>query len=859
MRQKIRQHIGIALMLVVGLGMISHFLWLDVTFAADPVQTTLLQDLQSKLNTYNIIMNVVYILLRPGLILAGMSLDNNMVYGTFFKLDAPLWVIWNIIKNFANFALWFMVLVEIIKLIFKFDDSATAASNITKVISKCIIAGIGIQASWFLLAATVDLSTVATYGIGWLPLSVLGTSDDASIKCLANQKILGVSSTMDFTNSAQNGVANQWFKYYYYIDAQGGRKNYSPCELKDSYVIGRQYGWWTSPSSIASGEIYMEPYYCILWANKVVKFKNEIGREFFGQWASPAPNTPESVIYSQNLANNKGAISATGTYTRSGLVQDQKVFDINDKASYDISDGRGIAPLNKIPPNGWGFDTFNDSWVLTMKGLLDSSKGMMWPLISLYSSILNFAQFNIQTSNGDDRALVIEAMIKTLLAVAMLLPMLLTALVMLVRVWILWIVIAISPFFMLKRSFEMEIDIPILKYKRQDLLKIIFAPVVIVFAISLCIIFMSLLVNGFNKRDGNDACGIDTKQMYSDTFGVDEYIYSTGQTLKVGNLFEISNQAFGNSTWGDARNYIGWILVNLFGIGVVWMILMAALSFSSELGDAVHVKGIGEWATKTVGTIPFIPVPTPTGFGAVWAGTFKKISERAMVNMAEKTQLDKWFAEGFNEFATGEKADGSTSTTTTTTVPSAATTLSTEHISKIDNAISSGGSITQVRDDIIKSNPSLTASVDNHIAESIAKLAADGSKTFTDRASIDKTIENFKTASKTMTTTQLANIFNDKDSKLKYVLAPKLDEGTSTNIKFNDKAWGTFTKTADGDISLSDLKDNVAASDQSAYTELDTVTRLKIEDFMKDLEEKITKNPANKTKLETIKNYFPKA
>ncbi len=69
-----------------------------------------------------------------------------------------------------------------------------------------------------------------------------------------------------------------------------------------------------------------------------------------------------------------------------------------------------------------------------MKNLLDSSKGMMGPLVTLYASILNFAQFNIQTSNGDDRALVIEAVIKTLLALALLLPILLTALVMLVRV-----------------------------------------------------------------------------------------------------------------------------------------------------------------------------------------------------------------------------------------------------------------------------------------------------------------------------------------------------------------------------------------------------------------------------------------
>ncbi|MBP7842213.1 hypothetical protein KA037_06250 [Patescibacteria group bacterium] len=48
-------------------------------------------------------------------------------------------------------------------MVFNFEDDAT--SKITEVIKKCIIAGIGIQASRFLLAATIDLSTVATYGI----------------------------------------------------------------------------------------------------------------------------------------------------------------------------------------------------------------------------------------------------------------------------------------------------------------------------------------------------------------------------------------------------------------------------------------------------------------------------------------------------------------------------------------------------------------------------------------------------------------------------------------------------------------------------------------------------------------------
>lgn len=869
MRHKIRQHLGMALIITVGIGMISHFLWFDAIYAGG--QTDLLQDLQNKLNTANIIMNVIYILLRPGLILAGMALDNNMVYGTFFKLDAPLWVIWNIIKNFANFTLWFMVLVEVIKMVFSFDDHAM--EKVTGVIKHCIIAGIGIQASWFLLAATIDLSTVATYGIGWLPLSVLWTSQDATIKCLADKKILGVSSTMDFTNSSQNGVANQGFTYYYYIDAQGGRKNYSPCELKDNYVIGRQYGWpgsTTPPTNRNTGTVFTQPNFCILGASKVVRFKGEIAFDTLPPYTSVDPNSMTPTQYKQSLLNRIPAIAATGTYTRSWLEQSQKVFDINNPASLDVSDGWGIAPLYAIPQNP-ARSTFNETGVLTMKNLLDSTKGMMWPLITLYSSILNFAQFNIQTSNGDDRALVIEAIIKTLLALALFLPILLTALVMFVRVWILWAVIALSPFFVLKRSFHDSIgealhEVPLLKYEIGDLLKIIFAPVVIVFAVSLCIIFMSLLTNWFSNRGNWTVCAPNTKEMYRTTFDVDEYIYATGQTLKVGNLFEISNQAFGNSTGGDARDYIGWILVNLFGIWVVWMILMAALSFSKDLWDVVGVKKIGDWATNTVWSIPFIPVPVQTGDGMdvwlVWANKFKSISTGALDKKVQGMQLDSQVAKWFDEWATGNKADnGTTGGSTTTTTPAAVTntTLTTNNITDIDDAISNGTPISQIRDNILKKNSKATvADIDTHIAESIAKLAADGTKTLTDKSSVNKTIENFKTASKTMTTAQIKTIFDDPDSKLKYVLAPKLELGKSQNIKFNDKAWGTFTRKEDGEISLTDVKEDVSAADQASYIEIDKdITRKTVEDFLKDLEEQINKNTSHKTNLEKIKSFYP--
>lgn len=63
----------------------------------------------------NMVLKIVYLLLRPLLVVAGLSLDNTMVYASVFHLDAPLWKFWNMMKNFANFTLGFMVLFAIIK------------------------------------------------------------------------------------------------------------------------------------------------------------------------------------------------------------------------------------------------------------------------------------------------------------------------------------------------------------------------------------------------------------------------------------------------------------------------------------------------------------------------------------------------------------------------------------------------------------------------------------------------------------------------------------------------------------------------------------------------------------------------
>ena len=76
-------------------------------------------DTQSSIQTENLIEmntlleligNISYIIVWPLVSLAGIAMDNQMVYGSFMYLDAPLRKLRNLVKNLANFALGFLFL-----------------------------------------------------------------------------------------------------------------------------------------------------------------------------------------------------------------------------------------------------------------------------------------------------------------------------------------------------------------------------------------------------------------------------------------------------------------------------------------------------------------------------------------------------------------------------------------------------------------------------------------------------------------------------------------------------------------------------------------------------------------------------
>lgn len=104
--------------------------------------------------------------------LAWIFLTNKRVYGEALWMDGLFWQYWNVMKNIANFWLWFYFIYVIFKWLIK-QGKEEIVKNIRYKILWIIIAWIGIQASWFITAAVVDVSTITLVAVWSLPSQLI--------------------------------------------------------------------------------------------------------------------------------------------------------------------------------------------------------------------------------------------------------------------------------------------------------------------------------------------------------------------------------------------------------------------------------------------------------------------------------------------------------------------------------------------------------------------------------------------------------------------------------------------------------------------------------------------------------------
>lgn len=146
--------------LILGFG----FVWLS--WASDP-WTQKMDDLAKWTHFIVSFLSRWWVILAN---LAGKLMSNDMIYWSFMHLDVFIRKTRNIMKNFANYTLWFLFLYMIIQSIIK-KDSAT--DIIKKKIVWFVVAGVLIQASRFLFAAVIDIATISVTTISSIPSQIL--------------------------------------------------------------------------------------------------------------------------------------------------------------------------------------------------------------------------------------------------------------------------------------------------------------------------------------------------------------------------------------------------------------------------------------------------------------------------------------------------------------------------------------------------------------------------------------------------------------------------------------------------------------------------------------------------------------
>lgn len=178
------------------------------------------KDSEALENLSQIITKILEFLSRSWVILASLAgklMTNDMVYWSWLNLDAYLWKLRNICKNFANFWLLAVLLRGVVQFIIKKGES------IQKLVTQTLIAGILIQSSWFLIAAVLDVSTILTAAIWAFPNNFI---DKSTTYQSAISKELAENIHSHYTKVDTEGNVSR-------EERRGSRKEENPNREKD--------------------------------------------------------------------------------------------------------------------------------------------------------------------------------------------------------------------------------------------------------------------------------------------------------------------------------------------------------------------------------------------------------------------------------------------------------------------------------------------------------------------------------------------------------------------------------------------------------------------------------------------------
>ena len=599
-------------LLALFIGQICFFnlggIWGEV-YAADsgntPTQNASFQwKVSGRYETVSFLQKMVYVLIYPLLIVAWKLVDNSFVYWEVFWFDAILWQLWIVVRNLSNYALGFLFLYYI----FKYLLSGEKKNDPKWIIVRSLIAWVWIQASWFLMVVLIDLSTILTYSIWWLPLTVLWSRSDGDTKKYdpyVLKTVFSVNSRdVDSIDTYLTTVGTWWWRFYisecetanypvasgkeellvapkmiYYKDE---KNNYSKTENNKCHYYGQVY-WFSAP---------------LIW---------------FEACSDDNCKTKQDK-YKEDLGNLVHGIEWSGSYTFDvvkSYIEGGRLLQIWDAHTTWWIIGMDNFNVLYTSEDYW-FDKNNErtlSWDETSRlSKVIKWDSYVWVFTSLYSSLLN-AWEGILVNKDSVYLWFLSVALAFLHMVAVAIPLIAMSIVFLMRIGVIWMAIALSPAIILLRVFELDDkvfkkDSILESLSLKNLIPIIFSPAIICFAISMTTVLVRLI-------ESMNYTWIATKE---------EPILWW--------LIKVNIWGMWISIWK--------LIVAVMWVAITWFLLWWAL-WLSKLWSSKFIQSLKELSTNALSSVPIIPIPTRDGAWTVVSyGWLKKWIDSVSSNLETK-------------------------------------------------------------------------------------------------------------------------------------------------------------------------------------------------------------------------------
>ena len=492
-----------ALALFIGQICFFNLWWIginNVVYADEPGGWSLITSFQNRatvwLEDLSFLERGCYVLLYPILILAWALVNNSWVYAEVFQFDAVLWKLWNIVRNLANYALWLIFVFKI----FQYLIDEKKAWKLFDIIKSSLIAWIGIQASWFLLAVLIDISNVLTYSVGWLPIHILGTQDLWDETNFWNPYVFQTAISYDLEDPDSlyfylSNTSSGWTAWNNYI---------AECETFSFDDEGKAEELIVAPKIIYYSD--WKNYYptkqnmCHVWDDVFYLWGFTEGIE----WQSCSDkNTCKNaqIKYNESVDN---AIEKLKQKNKGWIMWDITAWNILQvkNAHLTWSDIWHRYPGETPWLDVNGEKTWRERNMRRMHDILEGDDGYVWVFSALYSSLLNAGN----VFRAHDTWIYVSLLSKILsfchtLAVGI--PLIAMLLVFVMRIGIIWMAIILSPAIILLSVFKVGNESmlnklcknnKVLKYLTiENLIWIIFSPAVICFAVSISTVLVRII------------------------------------------------------------------------------------------------------------------------------------------------------------------------------------------------------------------------------------------------------------------------------------------------------------------------------------------------------------------------------